>query len=644
MCDCIWDSADSVFYAISGKWRTVATTATGNGKIYSSPTGATWTIQDAGAALPSGAANDLNSIVKVATNVYIVAATGTATDTSANDAFRGLFRGDFNQVGAWTDVTPAGLTGTGKNARRLVVSPNNATTVYATFGKYGSSTTPSVWRGTSMDGTPAWTDITPSGITAAQRDFREIAVLDAGSGNDTLYVTAMRPNSGGEDTGGIWRATTANGTPSWTRITNGDLTPPTQYGITDYWNGGDISATGLLVEDADTIMFTSPSGGGTDGIYRSTDASTGPTWAQVVCYNPASLTWIGAGALATAGKVAFHQTSPERTLFCYNDWEAFYSLNGGRTFVQEDDANNNMDPGELLTHPTTAGTAYVMGGVNESQNTDINLTTDWGANWTNDWGSNIATSNPVLPQGGHQGGYIDVTASKLYVATRGASATNAGVWWRPLGAGGWTNINGDSGGGAQDWSDGTTTNACWRITCVAVDEANSGTMYVSFKGGDGAPVPQYGAVYKSTNGGTNWTDITPSATYGASTAEPQNLQVHQPSGDLFMASEDRGNRAGGLYRLAYGGGAGDWVQIVADYDPHGFCFGPTWTGQVYADLTIFLAGFDNGLAKYRNGAETDMNYRLTNRRPDMLYVKYEPRWDVLYAGLRGGGLVRLVNP
>lgn len=90
--------------------------------------------------------------------------------------------------------------------------------------------------------------------------------------------------------------------------------------------------------------------------------------------------------------------------------------------------------------------------------------------------------------------------------------------------------------------------------CLAVDRTNPNTIYI---GGYWTTSPYTPKVYKTTNGGSNWTDVTgtiPTAAYWV-----YSMAVHPTNSNIVYA----GTYLDGIYRSTDGGGS--WTKTCTNY-------------------------------------------------------------------------------
>src|SRR5581483_11834920 len=189
-----------------------------------------------------------------------------------------------------------------------------------------------------------------------------------------------------------------------------------------------------------------------------------------------------------------------------------------------------LDPGYNGTSNTTVYVGGAQGGVWKS--------TDNGATWTA-----IFDSEPTLAIGSIA---IDPNnSSTIFVGTgepnfSGDSYYGAGVFKTTNGGTSWTQIQGPTTFGVDGNNNTVQVFAFMNVVIprIVVDPTNSSTVYVvtnanshtsGAAGGSGSqPIGQRG-IWKSTDGGTNWTNLDPAGTNGANSGTDFLLDPLKPA-------------------------------------------------------------------------------------------------------------------
>jgi photosystem II stability/assembly factor-like uncharacterized protein len=249
--------------------------------------------------------------------------------------------------------------------------------------------------------------------------------------------------------GGIWRYHYDAVTPTWTNL-NGNLN------ITQF--------TGIALDPSNANVAY---GGSQDnGTEKFTDAST---WTRLV-----------------GGDGGFTRVDPNNPSTVYRTH--FYSSlersdNGGSTWLNPIGALPNPNSGNFYSpYVIDPNNSHVLFGTAE-----LWLSTDKGFSWTNittgQTGSSPISAVAVAKGTGGQTIYLATNAGNVYVTINGAAASPT-----------WTQINVPSVAGP--WND------------IQVDPTNSQIVYLA-RSAYNMPTIQ-GHVFRSTNGGTKWSDISTS--------------------------------------------------------------------------------------------------------------------------------------
>ncbi len=116
-----------------------------------------------------------------------------------------IWRSPSGAAGSWTQVTPSGLAATQKEIGRLVVFKDQ---LYATTWSYTDTVGCEVWR-TTGDSSVTWTRVVSNGFG----DAGNVAVISTEVFNGQLYAGTFNFTSGGE----IWRSP-SGAAGSWTQV------------------------------------------------------------------------------------------------------------------------------------------------------------------------------------------------------------------------------------------------------------------------------------------------------------------------------------------------------------------------------------------------------------------------------------------
>lgn len=446
----------------------------------------------------------------------------------------GIYRST-NGGTSWTNVLP-NATGTA-----AFFDPTNGTIAYAALGETGGSSSNGVYRSADSGATWARPDmgsLHPLPTTNVGR----IALALAPSSTTTLYAAIQNTSPFGSLLG-VWKSTDSGA--DWTQLTVTDFcTPQCWYDIVvavDPANASYVYAGGSANNGT---LFRSPDGGTTwaevdtglhvdhhavafasDGskVYVGND---GGVWSSTDVTNT-TVNWTNLNSTLAVTQfypgLSFHPTNPNIAIGGTQD-------NGTQLYSGTLGWNNVTcgDGGWAAIDPSTPATIYAA-----CQNIQILKSTTGGAfgTWSSAQSGIAADRSQFIPPL-----VIDsATPARLYFGTYR-------VWQTTNGAGSWTAISPDltAGGtlttiavapsdsntvyvGSSDakvqvttnagmgasatWTDITSTLPNRSVTMVAVDPLHSLTAYVTFSGFSGFGGDNQGHVFKTTTGGTSWTDI-----------------------------------------------------------------------------------------------------------------------------------------
>lgn len=307
------------------------------------------------------------------------------------------------------------------------------------------------------------------------------------------------------------------------------------------------------------------------------------------------------------------------------------STNGGSTWTVHSDNWIGTNAECVAVHPNLPNTVYVGTGDYEGfpiQTYGIMKSTDGGQSWTNlgaaEFGNSVVSGIVIMPNDPNT---IIVTTGR---GSAGSSSriwrsTNAGVSWTAVGpSANWDDIDISAqkpGGGYDLYVVGTASGAnggiirrssdnglTWdvvpsaqltsvpsaiNIACSRIDPS---TVYLL----DTSVSP--GGIYKSTNGGTNWTSIAAGFPNGNS-----NYNWSQRTYDYHISTGKNGMQDAvfvGLITVAYSpNGGGTWIDVGNTYggaggpinthnDQHCFAMNPQNPAEI-------LIGNDGGVHKYQ---------------------------------------------
>jgi len=529
VCSMVMDPANpNIIYAGTGEGYFNGDAQRGEGIFKTTDAGTTWTqltstknisyyyvnklmIDQSTNALYAGTRKGLYRSTDGGNSFTTILSSGTGADVHCTDieiAYTSpstLFAsfGLFNDAVIWRSIDggssfQSNFGQTGHGRIEMAISASNPQVVYAAFHDLSTNGVSVMVKTTDKGGN--WSTITVPGPSYAgatnyagnQAWYDNILFVDPDNAN-ILYA-------GGID---FWKST--NGGTNWTQKTNWYQ----QSGAPQYVHA-DHHAISFAPSNS-SLMFL-----GTDGgIYRS--SNKGETW--VSKNNNLTITQFYYGAIGPTGNNYFGGTQDNGTLKggSSSTWGEILGGDGGATEVDYNNANNiYMEYVNLALFKTTNGGSTffsAMNGIPKGPNfydgtTDRTLfispftmdpnnpqilaagtyrvfrTTDGSANWA-------AISGDLTGDGSGSNG---ATISALAIAKGNSSVIYAAA------SNGYLQVTTNAGG---TWNLRKTGLPTAYITKVVTDPNNPATAFVTFSGFDSGK-----KVYKTTNYGQNWTNIT----------------------------------------------------------------------------------------------------------------------------------------
>ena len=357
----------------------------------------------------------------------------------------------------------------------------------AQFGPLRTQTAPLIFNQS------LWTLIGPSHIsTSPTTSGRTNTIAIDPTNTSVIYVGAA--------TGGVWKTT--NGGTSWTPLTD------TQCSVAMGSIAIDPSNHLIVYAGTGEENFSADSYSGC-GILKSTDGGT--TWTQL----GASIFAPSGAAGATIGKIAIHPTITS-TLLVASNFGLYRSTDSGSTYSQVLSGTAT----DVVIDPVNPNTMYAaLGNIFGSGSNGVYMSTNAGATWA-PLGGGLPTSNV-----GRIGLAVAASASGTVYATVQNVSTFAllGIWKTTNFGSTWTQLSANGVSCAVQ---------CWYDMYVAVDPTNANTVYF---GGL--------SIYKSTDGGSNFSDI------GSSIHVDQHALTFQPgNANTLVVGND-----GGVFMSTNGG-------------------------------------------------------------------------------------------
>lgn len=472
---------------VSGRVRALAVHPTDPNIAYIGPAaggiwkttdgGTTWL--DAGASLASLTFGAISIDPVNPDNVYAGAGESIRYFNTTTYSGKGMYRS--TDAGATWVQTTSGF-GSTTHFSAVKVSPTTSTTVYAALGS-------GFWHSSSPGNEGLWRS-TNSGVNWTR-------TLNVDDGFDVLPhpTTVDRvygATGGGGSNAGFYRSTDNGAT--WTKITTG-----LPSGIQRMQLALSPAAASTIY----ALAYTEPGGAGTVTVYKSTDdgtswASTGATYSSgqgwydlVIAVNPTNVnevyigtdelrrstdggvtfSYVGGSYWSQSMHVDFHTMSfaPSNSSYRYVgcDGGIYRSVNNGSTWLNLNATLPTLQYYRIGSHPSDQHT--LTGG---AQDNGVYKTTNGGSgNWTL-----VSTGD------GMECFYDYSTPTTVYVATQNGGLKRS-----------------TSGGNYGSFSSikPTTSDAFAWTAPFFIHPTNASTIYTASQ-----------RPWRSTNGGTTWTDLT----------------------------------------------------------------------------------------------------------------------------------------
>ena len=551
--------------------------------------------------------------------------------------YNGYVFSSTNHGATWTRASPAQQTDLDPNsthrwyAPRLAVDPNNENIVYAgeaTHGLFKSSNAGSSWSSV--------------GSVAASNDDRGISIaFDPSSthpGNVTQGIYACSNNTGvyhSTDGGTTWTLTT--GTPTSCQdmvVTSAGVVYVTATGqthalqkYTGSWaavdtNGGTNDGRGQSIALNGSNIYVMSDGGGTGG-GLTVSTNNGSTWTGYSFTDTQSASdvpWLGVtnNKYMTTGRIRYDANSSR--LYFSEGIGVYYTASPGSpsAWISQTAGIENMvgvklvsSPGGSLntveydrptfhiTDPTvypstqgpnnnSTGSSAVLAGWDEDYATTntsyLALYANWQGNdvsaYSNNGGSTwtLFPSHPNLTGTSTGEGSIAVSTPTNSVIAQGFGTAGGGT----AGTIYYTTNNGTSwniatvAGGNGGW--GGAGNILLNRHVVCADRVTSGTFYA------------YGGttkgVYKSTDGGINWSRVHTGALNIFDGFNTIMRCVPGNAGHLFWTGGNVGGSTSGSFYRSTDGGA-TWTALPNVLEVYAFGFGAPSTPGAYPAVYIF---------------------------------------------------------
>jgi photosystem II stability/assembly factor-like uncharacterized protein len=441
--------------------------------------------------------------------------------------------------------------------------------------------------------------------SSAQRSPNTISWQLEGPGNigGRFNCVAVDPNNtnmmyAGSANGGVWKTT--NGGGSWNPIT--DMLPYQAIGAiainpnnsNEIWIGtGDLNISGTMYSG--------------DGVYRSMDA--GVTWTYLglsntyvvssIIFNPANTAEVLIGTMGNQ----FNRD---------NNRGLYRTLNSGTTFTQELFVNDSTGIIDMVQDPSNPNVVYAASYTRQrtyeesviyGTETYVYKSTDFGNNWTQ-----LAGGLPNGPLHQRIGLAISESSSNIVYALYSTSdgftepqlykTTNSGTTWGQI------NFNSFDMGAYGSFG--------WYFGKIYVNPSNPNTLYI----------PGVDLQY-STDGGVNWNMLTP--VWWLYEVHADGHHMHFFNGSNFIYSTD-----GGLYRTTDGGA--NWTDI--ENIPNNQFYAVTENPHVNGE---YAGGVQDNGTMWGNASVINNFQRMYGG--DGFTVEYTPNPQLVYSESQYGNIV-----
>ena len=402
----------------------------GVGVFQSTDGGSSWSKM----SLPGFGLYYTSKIVVAPSNGSVVYATGYP------DVYRSTDAGQ-----TWTELD---LTNSSYNPGAvddIVVDPQDANTIYASYGSgfHGDSTSYGVHKSTDGGNTWSWLQ---NGFPPASQVNR-VSLAIAPSNDQVLYaaVNGSNPNDPSADTNRVYKSTNAGAT--WTLLPG--VAPKTDFGGNQGWYNNVIAVD---PNNPDTVYV-----GGID-FWRSSDG--GQTWINLTNgYG----TYTGQNIHVDQHAIAFANGSSQ-IFYIGNDGGVWKTTSGSSSFTN---CNANMQTIQFYDIASDPNNPAVTIGGTQDNGTESNSQPQ--QSWSEIYGGD--------------GGYVLIDPS------------NSSIMYTEY-------VNGslqkstNGGGSFSKITTGIGEDGYW-LQPYVMDPTNNNILYTATS-----------KIYKTTNGGTNWTSLT----------------------------------------------------------------------------------------------------------------------------------------
>jgi hypothetical protein len=595
-------SNSSVIYAGTGEANNSGDSNFGRGVLVSTDGGTSWTLQTAGGAF------DRKTIAEIAVDptnaniVYVAVSGGGVNGVGGNN---GVWRSANGGV-TWTNTT-ASITSL-QPWSSVRIDPATPTTLYAAVGNIFGSTANGVYKTTNSGSSWTLQATAPNGATTGR-----IVVAVSQSNSQVVYMSATNP---GSPFGALFKFERSdNGGGTWTDLTGG--TP-------NYLGGQGWYDTTLIVDPTNSAIVYAGGAAGANSVLRSTNSAG--TWSDI------STGAGGVGPHVDHHSAAFdangkYLDGDDGGIYRYdpatNTWT---QLNGSAAFL------NTIQFQGIGLHPTNV--SAVLGGSQDNGTELYGGTLSWTLVEGGDGGFvkySQTNSNRVY----HQSPVDSFGSANFF---RRSDSGGAGGTWVGKVSGITDNTdttqnfyspfvvypnNGDHLlYGARHLFESTTAGDSWsaisgafssNIDSIGISVSDPNTIYVSAAGN----------TFVTTNHGASFTPH--NLPGGGSVAD---IEVDPSNAQIAYAVVRQFTSGGNVFRTTNGGTT--WTNISGNLPSL-----PAWSFQL--DSNVYYVGLDNGVYESTDGGTNW--FRFGSGLPDaqVFQIELNPGLSVVGAATHGRG-------
>ncbi len=493
-----------------------------------------------------------------------------------------------NWVNLGTSSSTGGYAGIGR-INCIAFHPSDANTIWV------GSPSGGIWKTTN--GGSSWTILNNNETVLGVSD---IAIPSDYTSSNTMYIA-----TGDRDGGSMWSL----GGGQWA-----DNNTVGVYKSTD--GGANWSATGLTYSKSSGVLVTrllihptNPAilyaslldySSGFDGIYKSTNSGT--SWSKIYPYTPFLLI-----------DMEFKPGDPN-TIYAssmgYGAGYIFTTTNGGTSWSIGATITNGYRV-ELAVTPNNSAIVYALVSNSSGGLVGVYKSTNSGVSFAQ---INTNTSQNML--GYYSDGSGANTGQGTYDLCIAASPTNANTVY----IGGINNWKSTDGG--VNW----TINNMWTshpaYNFVGAPEVHADKHVLAFQTGTILFEGNDGGIYKTTNGGTNWTDLTD----GMVISQIYRIGVAQTDADIILTGlQDNGSKKcdSPTWTDVYGG---DGMECIVDHT----------SATTYMYVTLYFGNIQRSSNGFSTLSTTQISANIPGGQPQGAwvtpYIMDPTNSAILYAG------------